>query len=73
MDKQKEQTIPVEGTVTKAEEKKGLFAWIKAHPVKTGVVVASAGALLLKVLSSINSEKAADAEDPVVETTATSD
>ena len=37
MDKQKEQTIPVEGTVTKAEEKKGLFAWIKAHPVKTGM------------------------------------
>lgn len=73
MDKQKEQTIPVEGTVTKAKEKKGLFAWIKAHPVKTGVVVASAGALLLKVLSSINSEKAADSEDPVVETTTTSD
>lgn len=73
MDKQKEQTIPVEGTVTKAEEKKGLFTWIKAHPVKTGVVVASAGALLLKVLSSINSGKAADAEDPVVETTTTSD
>ena len=69
MDKQKEQTIPVEGTVTKAEEKKRLFAWIKAHPVKTGVVVASAGALLLKVLSSINSEKDADTEDPVVETT----
>ena len=73
MDKQKEQTIPVEGTVTKAEEKKGLFAWIKAHPVKTGVVVASAGALLLKVLSSIISGKDADAEDPVVETTTTSD
>ena len=73
MDKQKEQTIPVEGTVTKAEEKKGLFAWIKAPPVKTGVVVVSAGALLLKVLSSVNSGKDADAEDPVVETTTTSD